>query len=343
MTRASRSGQPPIQRPNQKRSHRQGGILLGVLWLVAILTIIAFSIAVRVRSETERSGTLLDATRSYYVASAGADRALLDILYTTRFGLGQTYRPERSRFAIQLPEGVADLEIIPENSKIDINFTPPEVLTRLLVALGEPPDRAANIVRAIVDWRTPRPAGALTEFDQFYLTQRPSFLSAHASFQETEELLMVQGVTPDLFYGRYVRQESGNLLALGGLRDCVSVYQPGEVKDINSVEPAVMAAFGVPAPAIQAIVETRRRVPFGQKELAQLAPQLGAAGGRFKIGGDSIFALRSTGRGRRPDGQLSDIRRTVMATYKLFPQGKEPSMQVLRWHDRTWVNGDTVQ
>jgi general secretion pathway protein K len=326
-----------------ERSSQAGGILLGVLWMVAILTIIAFSIAIRVRAETERSGTLLDSVRSYYVASAGADKALLDILYTVRFGLGNLYKPEIARFNLPFPEGVAEIEIIPENSKIDLNMAQPEMLIRLMVALGTPPDQASLISQAIVDWRSPKPPGTITDLDQFYLVQRPSFTSPHASFQETEELLMVRGVTPELFYGKYVRQDNGNLLALGGLRDCVSAYNPGEQKDINSVEPAVMAAYQVPAVGIQAVVEARRRFPLGQKELAQLGPQLGSAAGRFKVGGDSIFSLRSTGRGRRPDGQLSDVRRTVMATYKVFRPNKEPAMQVLRWYDRTWVNGDTVR
>lgn len=320
----------------------QGGVLLSVLWIVAILTVIAFSIAMQVRGETERTSTLLDSTRAYYVASAGVDRALLRILWTVNFGM-QTYKPEITRFTLNFPEGDAQIELMPENAKLDLNGANGEQLTRLLGALGVPPPRAAEIAAAIIDWRSPAgPAGG-SQFDQYYLSLRPSFVSPHASFQETEELLMVKGITPELYYGNYVRREDGTLVALGGLRDCVSAYRPSFPKDVNAVEPAVLAALGAPAAGIDAIVQLRARGPIGRRELSALAPLLGPVAGQLSIGGNSIFSIRATGRPRRADGQLSDVKRTVAATFKIFKQGTEPPVQVLRWYDRTWVNGATVE
>ena len=42
-------------------------------------------------------------------------------------------------------------------------------------------------------------------FDQYYLSLTPSFRARHASFEEIEELLVVKGMTPDLYYGTYDR------------------------------------------------------------------------------------------------------------------------------------------
>ena len=101
------------------------------------------------------------------------------------------------------PSGVAHVEIIPEAAKLDVNKVLPEELYRLLVALGVEPERAQEITLGIVDWRSPLAQGA-SAIDQYYLSLTPSFRARHASIEEIEELLLVKGVTPDIFYGTYV-------------------------------------------------------------------------------------------------------------------------------------------
>jgi hypothetical protein len=62
----------------------------------------------------------------------------------------------------------------------------------------------------------------------------------------------------------------------------------------------------------------------------------GAALGRLRVGGNSIFTLRSTARLRLPNGQFSDMRRTVAATVKFMNSGDIP-LQILRWYDNAWT------
>src|SRR5260370_11390781 len=91
-------------------------------------------------------------------------------------------------------------------------------------------DCAAQIVAGIVDGRTP---GGISQFDSFYLSLTPSFRSRHASFEETEELLLVRGITPELYYGGYDRDAQGRLAPRVGLRDCVSVLNRLDGIDVN--------------------------------------------------------------------------------------------------------------
>jgi len=58
--------------------------------------------------------------------------------------------------------------------------------------------------------------------------------------------------------------------------------------------------------------------------------------GRLRVGGNSIFTLRSTARIRLPNGQLSDMSRTVAATVKYMSTGDIP-FQILRWYDNAWT------
>src|SRR6202012_379355 len=113
----------------------------------------------------------------------------------------------------------------------------PAELASLLINLGSTPEKAQEIVAAIVDWRTPGPPGP---FDAFYSTVAPSFRARHASFEELEELLLVKGMTPELFYGNFANDAQGRLYARGGMRDCLSVWGSHGPYDINTASPAVM-------------------------------------------------------------------------------------------------------
>jgi general secretion pathway protein K len=322
---------------------QRGSALLAVLWLSAALSAIAFTVANTVRAETERTSTEVDAVRAYYLAAGAIDRAILYLQW------GPGYRnPDGSPKYFQNPTpvmrfnfatGTATTEIIPETSKLNVNGARPNELMGLLLAIGAPPNPAATVVQGIVDWRTPTPGGSFTEFDQYYLSLAPSFRARHASFQEIEELLLIRGVTPDLFYGSYTNDDQGRLLPHAGLRDCLSVYGSPASLDVNTVEPAVMQAIGIDPGIASAIVNLRRIAPVSN--MAQLAPFLngGPAVGRLSIVPSPVVTLRATARLRLANGQFSDFRRTVSAVVKFLGPEWNPPFHVLRWYD----NAATLQ
>jgi general secretion pathway protein K len=315
----------------------RGAALLAVLWLSAALSAIAFSIATTVRGETERAATFADGVRTYYLASGALERALLYI----QWGPGSMGPDGKPRFfkvgtpllRYSFPSGEAIVEVIPESSKVDINHAPPETLFRLLVGLGETPERARDLVGSILDWRSPAPAGP-TPFDQYYLSLSPSFPSRHASFQEIEELLLMRGMTTELFYGGYAHGTDERLVPRGGLRDCVSVFGGTDRFDANTSRPAVLLAAGLPPEVVARVVELRQTVPFLNPQQLQA---VGPAGGRLRIGGDSIFTLRASARLRLPDGRLSDTIRSVEALVKMLDQGYDLPFHILRWYDNAWA------
>src|SRR5947209_2801811 len=180
------------------RANRRGSALLAVLWLSAALAAIAFTVANTVRSETERTTTAVDSLRSYYLASGAIERALLYVQWG-----GKYYNPPQPLMRFQFPSGDATVELIPESSKLNINQATPQDLNSLLAALGVPQDQGARIVEGVLAWRSASPGGSYTQFDRHYLGLKQSFQARHASFEEIEELLLVRGMTPELFHGRY--------------------------------------------------------------------------------------------------------------------------------------------
>jgi len=61
------------------REHREnrGSALIAVLWLVAALSAIAFTVASSVRSEVGRVSNATDGLKAYYLATGAIERALL--------------------------------------------------------------------------------------------------------------------------------------------------------------------------------------------------------------------------------------------------------------------------
>jgi general secretion pathway protein K len=315
---------------------------LAVLWLSAALAAMAFSLASTVRGETERAATNMDGARGYYLAAGAIERASMELLWSATAPADRRLIPlGATHVDYEFPSGAVRVDIIPETAKLNVNFSPPAELYRLGVALGLNPDRAREIAAAIDEWRSP--AVGLTGLDTYYLSLTPSFQSPHASFQMIEELLLVKGVTPDIYYGTYAptaepgAEGAPRLLPRAGLANCLSVFGSRDGVDANTAPPAVLAAVGLSPDAIAALVERRNVAPLSPEQLPLLLETVGASANRLRLGGNTIFTFRATARPRRADGRLSDLRRTLAAQVKYMSTGLEP-IHVLRWYDAAWSN-----
>jgi general secretion pathway protein K len=321
--------------PNQR-----GSALLAVIWLTAALSAIAFTVANTVRAETERTSTEVDSLKAYYLATGAINRAILHIEW------GPSYKnPDGSQkfgsqgpmtvMQFEFPSGSAVVNLIPETAKLNVNQAPAEQLMGLLVALGTPLEQAQAITSGILDWRKPSPGGSFTEFDQFYMTLTPSFQARHASFQEIEELLLVRGITRDLFYGSYIHDLQDRLVRRAGLRDCLSVYGSVALIDVNTAEPAVMQAIGVSPGSVAGIVALRQTTPILTSDQISGFADGSKGFSRLQRTQTSMATLRATARLRRSNGQFSDLRRSVEALVKFLGPEWNPPFHIMRWYDQS--------
>ncbi len=322
--------------------NERGGALLIVLWLAAALAAIAFSVATSVRAETDRVASSADGLRAWYLATGSVERAVQWMMWgqeVTNSNGSPFWQLNVPRLYMSYPSGNAIVEVIPESSKLSINQASPDDLTRLITVVSGDPARAAQIAAAIIDWRSPSPGA--TSFDQYYLSLGPTFRARHASFQEIEELLSVQGMTPELYYGNYIPDAAGRLYATGGLRDALSVWGSTGPFDVNTVSPALMEAIGIPPASVNAILERRQVQPF--KSTGDLSA-MGISTARLMVGGNVIWTLRASARLKRPDGGPSEFVRIASATVKMLNRQMYYSMpvQVLRWYDDAWSQSAVV-
>src|SRR5262249_11653285 len=106
--------------------------------------------------------------------------------------------------------------------------------------------------------------------------------------------------------------------------------------EANTADPAVLAAGGVPESGIRALVDLRTRGRVEADKLGGIGDMLGPGRGVLGFGGNSIYTIPATARVRLPNGQLSEVRRSVAARVKFMPRGWDTWIHVLRWWNNTW-------
>src|ERR1041385_4463616 len=202
-----------ITMTTNSRQQQAGSALLTVLWVSAALAAIALSVSTSIRAETDRAGTAADGLRAMYLATRSVDRAMQWLLWGT--GSDQFFDrhqySEKPRLYFSYPSGDVVVEMMPEAAKLNINHASGDDILRVVASLTGDATRAREITDGILGWRGGSGGNSPG--------QGSTFQPRGASFEEIEELLLVRGMTPELYYGNYEADASGRLVPRGGLRD----------------------------------------------------------------------------------------------------------------------------
>jgi general secretion pathway protein K len=312
----------------------KGGALLTVLWVSAALAAIALSISMSIRAETDRAGTAADGLRAMYLATGSVDRAVQWLLWGTGSDRFFDYRhfSDKPRLNFSYPSGDVVVEMMPEAAKLDLNHASGDDLLRLVTAVSGDPVRARAVAGAMQGSGSSAP-------DVLNPQPGSTFQARPASFGEIEELLLVRGMTPELYYGNYVEDAGGRLSPRGGLRDSLSVWGSPGPFDANAISPALLEALGASPGAVAQLVRQRAQQPF--HNLGEVAA-LGIPIDRLEVGKEHlIWNIRATARLRRPDGSPSEVVRSASAVAKLVlpPRNRQRDpiqLRVLRFYEDAW-------
>jgi general secretion pathway protein K len=187
----------------------RGIALLLVLWVVALLTIIAVALTGTQRTETALAGNQVDAARFRALADAAIDYAMLNLMVppiTTQGREAQDapdpnlWAPDGTPHAWSFGGASLEVAVYNETSRIDLNQAPRDLLVRLLNAAGVPQDNVDSLADAIVDWRDPdnlrSPNGAE---DSDYAAAGLPYGAKNGPFDCVEELQQVMGFTRQLY------------------------------------------------------------------------------------------------------------------------------------------------
>ncbi|MCX7717098.1 MAG: type II secretion system protein GspK [Candidatus Sumerlaeaceae bacterium] len=212
------------------RARQRGVVMALVLWMVVVLSIVATSLAFDVRIDSRLALFQREQLQAYNLAKSavavGMTHLQNDLLIDFQENPNQPYDAFSDVWAQpwrrdqdepeQLGAGTYELEIIDEDSKININTANARLLRAMMEFYGLESPESDDIANAIVDWRDAdnRVTGSAADLENEFYSQllgqriRRDTLESdliyrcpNEPFLTVEQLLDVCGMTPDLFYG----------------------------------------------------------------------------------------------------------------------------------------------
>lgn len=205
------SCRPSAPAPAACGSGERGVVLILAIFAVVLLTVLATAIAMAVRLELRASRAGLERIQGLFLAEAGIREARALLLYdddpaldTLQDSWGPEYSPPLDA---PQPWGDGFFRVRVEDAcgRIDVNSADAETLARLT---GDP-----QVAASIIGWR----ASLLSPDDMYYQSLAYPYHARSGAFQTLGELMLVRGVTPDMFFGVNNRPGLADLLSVESL------------------------------------------------------------------------------------------------------------------------------
>jgi general secretion pathway protein K len=212
--------------------------LVIVLWITALLAVMAGGFAYSMRIETRLAASAVERAQAQELAEAGVAYALAWQLDPEN---RKQWPPNGDERAWSFGAGQLRIQVIDASGLINLNTADVELLKKLLAAVGVADGDQEQLAEAIVEQRNPDESqrlGAKPHAAGFGPRLRP------AGFESIEDLQQVPGITPAI----YVR-----------IASLATVFS--EHRGVNAgLAPArVLLALGMDEQAVAAYVESRAR------------------------------------------------------------------------------------
>lgn len=259
------------------RRDERGFALVIVLWLFTVLFVLGAEFASAMRQDATATKNFADETQSYYLATAATNltfyRAFLDrdrggALQTaggqtgaggqdgqaTKPGLntgdndqGPLVYRDGQWHEIELWDAPVEVRVTDEGGKIPINFASGDLeaklyplLVHVLGNMGVDAQLASSIADSVVDWEDEDDDHRTNGAESDYYESLPNpYPAKNKRLDSIEELLLIKGITPELYYG-------GNDQYPIGLRDVFSIFNNTGQVNLRYATPQVkQVLFGL--------------------------------------------------------------------------------------------------
>jgi general secretion pathway protein K len=279
--------------PHSAFRNPNGVALVMVLWVVTILSVVVLEFCFAMRTEVNIAKNYKEELQLYAVAEGGVQRAITELIYKHDQRIHQMRKssnpdeiPPAERewvtdgrpYLLPFDLGECEIKVMSEAGKVNINLVPESLLRKILGNLGLEGEQRDIVVDSIMDWRDPDDLHRINGAENdYYQSLKEPYNCKNGALSSIEELLLVRGVTSDLFNGRRGKgKEEGSKGNSPGLKDIFSIYSPMGLIDINSATPAALrAVLGVPSEIARRIVKAREEKGFeNQPDLLQRVPEL---------------------------------------------------------------------
>lgn len=332
-----------------------GIALFLVLWVIALLCVIAGEFCYSMRTEVNITRNFKEETEAYYIAQAGISAAVMGLMENRdSSGVGEDDPDEiRWRINADIPGipfagGHFKVRIENESGKININEAGRPLL-KIMVDGFDIDDRDKDIiVDSILDWRDRDHFHHLNGAEDAYYQSLPEpYDCKDGDFDSIEELMLVKGVTRELFYGGLKSmatifgdkpESDKKKRKTGGKASArpLPKQNSGNGKiNLNAASPAMLRSLPLMTEgAVYAIIEFRRENDF--KSLSELAELAGtdvytANSKNLTLKTSSFFTIVS-------EGGIGDgpVKSGIRAIVQISPEFKK-RYRIVEWQDRVSI------
>lgn len=346
---------PRTPRPKLKNS--RGVALIIVLWVVAILSVIALEFSFAMRTEVKTAQYYKGEVQLYAYAEGGIQRAIAELINKNDPKIQQMRKtaisgleeipPEKKEwitdgrvYRLTYDEGTCEIRVMGEPGKVNINTASDSTLRKIIGQMGLEGEARDRVVDSILDWIDPDDFSRLNGAENdYYQSLKEPYNCKNGPLDSIEELLLVRGVTPDLFYGKkeVKKADGGGTEKEGqiGLRDIFSIYSSGEQIDINSAPISVLrVVLGLPMEVARSIMKAREEKGISNQQdlvlrVPEMAPFIGEAAKLIVYQSvTSYYTVESKGKGKE-GGSVQGIKAIV----KIDPKEKA-GFKIVQWVDR---------
>ncbi|MCD6305143.1 MAG: general secretion pathway protein GspK [Deltaproteobacteria bacterium] len=278
-------------------TNEKGIALFLVLWVLVLLSVIVGEFCHAMRTEINVTRNYKEQRQAYYIALAGFNRAVAELVREDFMGgtpvIGEegvallrslTGKPVKEEgLNGERPEWRVNTEIPPEvfgggsfqvrlgneSGKININEANESTLRMILGPFDLDEKEKSIIVDSILDWRDDNDLHRLNGAeDDYYRSLKRPYECRDADFETIEELLLVRGVTEELFYGgldRMVTVVRDVVSAVKKPRKAVQAIEAaGNQKlNLNAASPMMLRALpGMTEEMVEAVMAFRKEADF---------------------------------------------------------------------------------
>lgn len=345
-TRKRKTTRRTTIRPSPQGRSQRGVALVLVLWTFAAVAVLAAEFARAMHDEAAATRNYKEGTEARMVAAAGIHEAILALrAWRGLADGGVPGEEEAGGLGDDAPDPVRalawadsqwveasfrghryELRVTDEAGKVGLNAVDATLLRTILNNLEVPPEQAEVIADSVIDWRDAddlhQPNGAETEYYQGL--ERP-YRAKNDAFDSVEELLLVRGVTREVFFGHD---------GIPGLRDIFTVFNGTRTVNMPSVTPAVMLALaGIQGDVASDYLKARR----GSGRDATIEELRGLMAGSG-AGARNTTPQQLTIEARVRDAEGRAVLAHVGAVVSLAGDGD--GLRLFRWYDSIFDDSD---
>jgi len=321
--------------------NNKGVALILVLWVILLLMVIVLEFSFAMRMEVNAVRNFKDEVNCYFYAQSGFQRAVAELIreissdsLKKEAEKEKTWRADQRKIEMKIGPGNVEVVISNEGGKYGLNIIREGTLRSFISSLGVDERERDIITDSILDWKDENNLHRINGAEDDYYESLPNPYSCKdGPFDTTEELLLVRGVTPSIFYGCYGAPGEGDTKAVWkkGLIDLMTVYSRSSRVDVNTAPKEILMSIpGLSKEDAERIIEARSDEPI--KSLNTIRDLLGNETytrvlRRLTISRSRIYSILATG-----SVPGSGVQRRVKGVVRINLR-KEEKYQVVYWAD----------